>query len=73
MKKLASEKKLDWLPSRNALVERLNEDLNDEKISLNDAMVKIETEFHRDIVSGKIHEDDLRKVENQIGINVRKG
>jgi hypothetical protein len=73
LKEFVHDKNLDWLPSRHELVSRLNEELDSGKINLDDAMIEIRANFHKDVINDKIDEADLRKIGHQLGINMRKG
>lgn len=56
VKKLADERKLDWLGSRDSLVRNLDKQLDQGAIKVEEAMQKIREEFHKDYVNKKVDE-----------------
>jgi len=62
----ADGKKIDWLPSRDILVRSLDNQLNNGKIQLNEAMMKIRSDFHKELIDKKIDEFSFfRKIESE--------
>ena len=72
VKKMAADKKLDWLPSRDGLVRELDRQLDREPDKLAEVMQKIKNEFHKDVVNKKITEFDLRAIEKETKYRLSK-
>jgi hypothetical protein len=53
---LHADKKIDWLPSREMIVKSLDNQLNNGKIELNEAMMKIRSDFHKEFIDKKVDE-----------------
>jgi len=66
-------KKIDWLPSRDTLVRSLDSQLNDGKIKVEEAMLKIRSDFHKEVVNKLVDEFSFfRAMEKEIKYRLSK-
>jgi hypothetical protein len=72
VKKIAQDKKLDWTNSKDKAIWSADKSLDRGEIDIDKAMDVIRDALHDDWKSGKISNDDFRKIEKEIKYKLNK-
>lgn len=70
---LHADRKIDWLPSRDMITRSLDSQLNSGKIELQEVMMKLRSEFHKEVVDKKVDEFSFfRAIEKEVKYKLSK-